>query len=150
MDPNRAPDLARTTLQLLALATRQFEFTSLRQRVFASRILPSCIRWRQTGKSSYSRKNSSGFVRNPVRRFVLGSYVLGLLVITVLTLMVHNLRTSFDAALDTAGSIQVRFIECEGDRLKLQISLQSCSITETLKLDDGHDTEYRRTSARNK
>jgi hypothetical protein len=40
--------------------------------------------------------------------------VLGLLVITVLTLMVHNLRTSFDAALDTAGSLQVRFIECEG------------------------------------
>jgi len=70
-----------------------------------------------------------------VRRFVLGSYVLGLLVITVLTLMVHNLRTSFDAALDTAGSLQVRFIECEGDRLKLQASLQSCSITETLKLD---------------
>jgi hypothetical protein len=75
--------------------------------------------------------------------------VLGLLVITVLTLMVRNLRTSFDAALDTAGSLQVRFIECEGDRLKLQASLQSCSTTETLKLDDGHDTEYRRTSARN-
>jgi hypothetical protein len=84
-----------------------------------------------------------------MRRFVLGSYVLGLLVITVLTLMVHNLRTSFDAALDTAGSLQVRFIECEGDRLKLQASLQSCSTTETLKLDDAHDTEYRRASARN-
>jgi hypothetical protein len=85
----------------------------------------------------------------PVRHYVLGSYVLGLLVITVLTLMVHNLRTSFDAALDTAGSLQVRFIECEGDRLKLQASLQSCSTTETLKLDDAHDTEYRRASARN-
>jgi hypothetical protein len=84
-----------------------------------------------------------------VRRFVLGCYVLGLLVITVLTLMVYNLRTSFDAALDTAGSLQVRFIECEGDRLKLQASLQSCSTTETLKLDDAHDTEYRRASARN-
>jgi hypothetical protein len=76
--------------------------------------------------------------------------VLGLLVISVLTLMVHNLRTSFDAALDTAGSLRVRFIECEGDRLKLQASLRSCGPTETLKLDDGHDTEYRRASARNK
>jgi hypothetical protein len=85
-----------------------------------------------------------------VRRFVLGSYVLGLLMITVLTLMVHNLRTSFDSALDTAGSLQVRFIECEVDRLKLQASLQSCSTTETLKLDDGHDTEYGRLSARHK
>ena len=66
----------------------------------------------------------------------ISSYVLGLLVITVLTLMVHNLRTSFDAALDTAGSLQVRFIECEGDRLKLQASLQSCSISQTVKLDD--------------
>jgi hypothetical protein len=84
-----------------------------------------------------------------VRRFVLGSYALGLLLIALLTLMVHNLRTSFDAALDTAGSLQVRFIECEGDRLKLQASLQSCNITETLKLDDEHDTEYRRASARN-
>jgi hypothetical protein len=84
-----------------------------------------------------------------VRRFVLVSYVLGLLVIAVLSLMVHNVRTSFDAALDTAGSLQVRFIECERDRLKLQASLQSCSITETLKFDDGHDTEYRRASARN-
>ena len=84
-----------------------------------------------------------------MRRFVLASYVLGLLVITVLTLMVRNLRTSFDAALDTAGSLQVRFIECEGDRLKLQASLQSCSTTDTLKLDDGHDTEYRRASVRN-
>jgi hypothetical protein len=84
-----------------------------------------------------------------VRRFVLGSYVLGLLVMAVLTLMVRNLRTSFDTALDTAGSLQVRFIECEGDRLKLQASLQSCNIAETLKLDDGHDAEYRRASARN-
>ena len=84
-----------------------------------------------------------------MRRFVLGSYVLGLLVITVLTVMVHNLRTSFNAALDTAGSLQVRFIECEGDRLKLQASLQSCGTTETRKLDDAHDTEYRRASARN-
>jgi hypothetical protein len=80
-----------------------------------------------------------------MRRFVLGSYVLGLLVITVLTLMVHNLRRSSD----TAGRLQVRFIECEGDRLKLQTSLQSCSAAERLKLDDGHDTEYRRASARN-
>ena len=62
---------------------------------------------------------------------------------------VHNLCTSFDAARDTAGSLQVRFIECEGDRLKFQASLQSCSTNETLKLDDGHDTEYRRASARN-
>ena len=85
-----------------------------------------------------------------MRRFVLGSYALGLLVIGVLMLMVHNLRTSFDAALDTAGILQVRFIECEGDRLKLEASLQSCSTTETLKLDDGHDTEYRGASARNK
>ena len=85
-----------------------------------------------------------------MRRFVLSSYVLGLLVITVLTLMVHNLRTSFDAALDTAGSLQVRFIECQSDRLKLQASLQSCSIIETLRLDDGHDMEYPRTRARNK
>ena len=84
-----------------------------------------------------------------MRRFVLGSYVLGLLVISVLTLMVHNLRTSFDAAFDTAGNLQVRFIECEGDRLKLQASLRSCSSTETLKPDDAHDTEYRRASARN-
>ncbi len=85
-----------------------------------------------------------------MRLFVLGSYVLGLLVITVLTLMVHNLRMSFDAALDTAGSLQVRFVECESDRLKLQASLQSCSTTETLKLDDGHGTEYRHVaSARN-
>ena len=89
-----------------------------------------------------------------MKRFILGSYVMGLLVIMVLMLMVHNLRSSFDAALDTAGHLQLRFIECEGDRLKLQASLQSCSTTEMLKLDDGcdaecgRDAEYLRASAR--
>ena len=79
-----------------------------------------------------------------VRLFVLGSYVVGLLVIAVLSLMVRNLCTSFDTALDTAGNLQVRFIQCEGDRLKLQASLQSCNTVEAVKLDIRHDTDILR------
>src|SRR5882724_5109792 len=86
---------------------------------------------------------------------VLGMGMLGALVLAVACVQVHNLRVSLDAALDTAGSLQVHFVECEGDRLKLQASMQQCDTQiESLKADTEatYDEElvaarrYRRTS----
>ena len=40
------------------------------------------------------------------------------------------------SALDTAGSLQIRYVECEGDRLKLQTAVQSCNAeVESLSAD---------------
>jgi hypothetical protein len=62
--------------------------------------------------------------------------VAAFLVIVAMALQVCRLNSALESALDTAGSLQIRYVECEGDRVKLQTAVQSCNAeVESLSAD---------------
>ncbi len=62
--------------------------------------------------------------------------VAAFVVIAAMALQVCRLNSALESALDTAGSLQIRYVECQGDRLKLQTAVQSCDAeVESLSVD---------------
>jgi hypothetical protein len=62
-----------------------------------------------------------------IGRGILVAAICVILAVVAVTVCVSRLNVALERALDTVGSLQVRYLECEGDRLKLQTAFQVCN-----------------------